>query len=95
MKRMPDSKTYLVRLHFAETKFDAPGQRVFNVDINGKPALHDFDILKEAGGKNKAMVREVAGILPDASNRVIIQFRKGGADEAKVNAIEIIPSHEQ
>lgn len=41
---------YLVRLHFAETypSVTAVGQRVFSVTIEGRPALTDFDVIREA-----------------------------------------------
>ncbi|HMF78363.1 MAG TPA: malectin domain-containing carbohydrate-binding protein [Bryobacteraceae bacterium] len=36
---------YLVRLHFAEIFFSQPGQRLFNVAVNGIPLLTNFDIV--------------------------------------------------
>jgi len=53
-----DNGRYLVRFHWAETYEDAAGTRVFTVQIEGKPAFADLDIWKEAGGKNRALVRE-------------------------------------
>ncbi|HEX2950275.1 MAG TPA: malectin domain-containing carbohydrate-binding protein, partial [Armatimonadota bacterium] len=35
------------------------GSRIFNVAINGTPALTDFDIFAEAGGANIAVVKDV------------------------------------
>ena len=90
MARLPAGYSYTVRLHFAETKFNSSGQRVFNVDINGQKVLTDFDIVEAAGGKDKAVIKEFAGVLPDSSNNIFIQFRRGRADEAKICAIEII-----
>ncbi|MDD4890345.1 MAG: malectin domain-containing carbohydrate-binding protein, partial [Phycisphaerae bacterium] len=54
--------TYTVRLHFAEMEDRAPGERVFNVSIQGKQVLTDFDVAKEAGGPRRSIVREFAGI---------------------------------
>lgn len=90
MAHLPAGYSYTVRLHFAETKFASAGQRVFNVDINGQKVLNDFDIVEAAGGKDKAVVKEFTGILPDSSNNILIRFRRGRADEAKISAIEII-----
>ena len=92
MKTLPPTQTYLARLHFAETKFDQAGQRKFQVEINGKRMLSDFDIFAEAGAKDKAVVKEFPGILPDANGNVVIRFLNGAADKAKVNGIEILPS---
>ncbi|WP_245632676.1 malectin domain-containing carbohydrate-binding protein, partial [Edaphobacter aggregans] len=35
--------SYTVRLHFAENYWTQPGQRVFNVSINGTQVLSNFD----------------------------------------------------
>src|SRR6266508_1708507 len=40
---------YVVRLHFAELFFNAPGVRRFNVAIQGAQALSNFDIYAQAG----------------------------------------------
>jgi len=60
---VPNGK-YSVRLHFAET-YDgvtSAGGRVFDVTIQGKTVLQDFDVFKEAGGAQKAVVREFKSI---------------------------------
>lgn len=48
---------YTVRLHFAETSFDRIGQRRFTVRLQDRPVLEALDVLKEAGGKYRALVR--------------------------------------
>ena len=85
-------KTYLVRLHFAETTFEAAGQRKFHVDMNGRRVLTDFDISAEAGGKDKAVVKDFPGIVPDASGHVVVTFTSGSADQPKISGIELIAS---
>ena len=84
------NKTYTVRLHFAETKFDVAGSRQFNVSINGKRVLNNFDIFAAAGGKNKAVVQEFKGIAPDASGDIVISFAVGSADQPKICGIEVL-----
>lgn len=83
-------RAYTVRLHFAESKF-AVGERKFNVDINGQRALTDFDIAAEAGGLNKAVVKDFPGIAPDPEGHIVIAFSLGSADQPKVCGIEILP----
>ena len=83
---------YTVRLHFAEAKYSKPGERKFNVDINGTAVLSDFDIYAEAGAKDKAVVKDFPNIAPGTDGKIIIKFHKGSADNAKINGIEIIPS---
>jgi streptogramin lyase len=87
-----------VRLHFNELYWGTPlagftggaGSRVFNVSVNGTPALTNFDIFQTAGAANKAIVEEVPATT-DASGNVTIQFSTV-TDNAMVNGIEIVPS---
>ncbi|BCM92593.1 exo-beta-D-glucosaminidase [Abditibacteriota bacterium] len=88
----PTGRSYIVRLHFAETTFDAAGARKFNVSINGNRVLSDFDVFAEAGGKNKAVVRDFPSINPDAEGHIVIAFGKGTADLPKISGLEIIPT---
>lgn len=78
-----------VRLHFAELKF-SPGERKFNVDINGRRVLTDFDIAAEAG-KGKALVKDFDSITADAGGNLVIALTKGAAEEPKICGIQIIP----
>ena len=55
-------RTYRVRLHFAELQDVKPGQRVFDVNIQGKTVIRNLDVVTEAGGPRSALVKEVAGI---------------------------------
>jgi Glycosyl hydrolase 2 galactose-binding domain-like/Exo-beta-D-glucosaminidase Ig-fold domain/Malectin domain/Glycosyl hydrolases family 2/Glycosyl hydrolases family 2, TIM barrel domain len=79
---------YTVRLHFAENRF-SPGGREFNVDINGRRVLHNFDIAAEAG-KDKALVKDFPSVAPDDDGHIVIAFRRGAADEPKVCGIQVI-----
>jgi len=56
---------YTVRLHFAEVLGAALGKRVFDVKIGSKTVLRGFDVVREAGGPNTAVVREFANIKAD------------------------------
>ena len=53
---------YTLRLHFVDTDNDAAGQRVFNVKLQGRTVLKNFDIVRDAGGPNVAVVKEFRGI---------------------------------
>ena len=90
-KPAPGPKGYLVRLHFGEIQVDAPGKRVFNVDINGKSALVNFDIFRAAGGNLKTIVKEIPGVVPDKVGNIVIDFRNGPAGDPMINAIEVLP----
>ncbi len=55
--------TYTVRLGFIEPTEDVrPGERVFDIKLQGKTVAENFDVLSEAGGPNKAIVKEFKGI---------------------------------
>ncbi|MCX5660257.1 MAG: PQQ-binding-like beta-propeller repeat protein [Planctomycetota bacterium] len=52
------TRTFTVRLHWAELEEIKPGQRVFDVKLQGETVLKDFDVVKEAGSPRKAVTRE-------------------------------------
>jgi hypothetical protein len=79
---------YIVDLHFAETFWTAPGQRLFNVLINGNQVLTNYDMFASAGGEFIATVESFA-VTADATGTITIQFVPGAADNPQVNGIEI------
>ena len=79
---------YIVDLHFAETFWTAPGQRLFNVLINGKQVLTNYDIFASAGGEFIATVESFA-VTADSTGTITLQFVSGAADNPQVNGIEI------
>jgi CubicO group peptidase (beta-lactamase class C family) len=79
-----------VRLHFAETRWTAAGQRVFHVSINGTRVLDSFDIFAAAGGADRAIVRELRAAA-DSSGRYVIRFDKV-TDAPLVSGIEVVRS---
>ncbi len=63
---------YKIRLHFAETEDIAPGDRVFDVVIQGKKVLENFDVVKEAKGLNRGISRELSGV--EITGQLIIEL---------------------
>ncbi|MEW6356588.1 MAG: PQQ-binding-like beta-propeller repeat protein [Planctomycetota bacterium] len=53
---------YTVRLAFADLDNTEPGERVFDIKLQGKVVAKNFDIVKEAGGGNRAVVKEFCEI---------------------------------
>jgi uncharacterized protein YegP (UPF0339 family) len=86
---------YRVKLHFAETFFDAAqgnggvGRRRFDVLVNGRTTLADFDIAREAGGSFRAVVKAIPDVQPEADGRIHLQF-VSRVNHACVNAVELI-----
>jgi len=63
---------YTVRLYFRDPANDQPGKRVFDIKVQDKVVAEDFDIVKETGGANIALVKEFRGIR--ATDRLTIEF---------------------
>jgi hypothetical protein len=82
---LPEGR-YVVRLHFAEGWVKGPGQRVFDVKINGKTVLDDFDIFEQAGGQRRAIHRDIA--VDVGGKGLTISFEKI-EDNPSINGIEI------
>jgi len=66
------TRSFTVRLYFAEPEDLKAGQRVFDVILQGKTVLSDLDVAKEAGGPNRLVDKTFRGIL--ASNDLTIQL---------------------
>jgi len=89
---------YTVRLDFSENFYNGPGQRTFNVAINGSPALANFDIEAAAGGMYRAVSRTL-NASADSSGTITIAFVNTtpgnvpghDAGGAKVDGIVISP----
>ena len=64
---------YTVRLGFAELEDAKPGERVFDIALQKKTALKAFDVVKEAGGPRKAVVKEFKGV--DVDDGLLIEFK--------------------
>jgi len=80
--------TYTVKLHFAELdKTVKPGQRMFDVKIQGKTALTNVDPVQAAGGTNRAVERTVTGIRVTDALTLELVPRSG---TPVLNAVEIV-----
>ncbi|MFV2066148.1 MAG: PQQ-binding-like beta-propeller repeat protein [Pirellulales bacterium] len=54
--------TYRVRLAFTAPAGDPPGQRVFDIRLQGKRVEENFDIAGSAGGAERALFKEFSGV---------------------------------
>ena len=89
--------TYELRLYFAETMFGplstlggGENSRVFNVQMNGKPMLTQFDIVEDAGASTADM-RVFKDVHPGADGNLRLDF-SGTIGLPVISGIEIIPS---
>jgi beta-galactosidase len=78
---------YTLTLTFVEPTF-AKGERVFDVLVNDKPVLSDFDIAAEAKGERASVIRS----LPvEASAAGLTVSFKGKTGKAIVSAVDLAP----
>jgi len=88
--------TYTVKLYFADLDADAkPGNRVFDVRLQGKTVLENFDVVAEAAGPSKALVREFKNI--SVADQLTLELTPKASDPSDaqmpiLNAIEIVRS---
>jgi endoglucanase len=86
---VPDGH-YTVKLHFAETYSDInyDGPRVFDVEIQGREALAEFDVAKEAGAVQKPVIKEFKEI--QVTDGVLSINFKARQQNPEINGIEIV-----
>jgi hypothetical protein len=78
---------YTVRLHWAETYVTGPGQRIFNVSIDGTQVLTNFDVFATAGGSYTALVENFYATA-NAAGQIVITF-SGIVQNPFISGIEI------
>jgi hypothetical protein len=78
--------TYTVTLKFAEIYYTSPGQRVFDVVLNGTTVYSRLDVFSAAGGGNTAP--DLAYPVSVSAGRLSIALI-GAVGLPKINAIEI------
>ena len=79
----PAPRSYTVRLHFSEPEILTAGSRLFDVALQGRRVLENFDIVKEAGGYRRALVKEFSGVLIEEA--LDVQFT--GSTESELGPI--------
>ncbi len=85
---VPDA-TYKVTLHFAETQWSGPGERRFNVSINNKPVLTNFDIFASAGAKNKAIEESFTVAADPLSGGIVVGLTAGSTGQPTISGIVV------
>ncbi|XP_022735326.1 probable leucine-rich repeat receptor-like serine/threonine-protein kinase At3g14840 isoform X1 [Durio zibethinus] len=77
--------TYNVSLHFAEIQFtddksfSSLGRRMFDVYIQGKRELNDFNIKDEAGGVGKPILKNFTAFVTDGTVNIRLQWAGKGS----------------
>ena len=81
-------RRYRIVARFTEPAATRRGERVFDVDVNGKTVLHKFDIFAAAGGKLKGVERTFDATAKDGF--LVITFRPSQG-QALVSSLAITP----
>ncbi|MEB3310438.1 MAG: malectin domain-containing carbohydrate-binding protein [Snowella sp.] len=79
--------TYLVNLNFAEIYWNAPGQRLFNVSLEGQTVLQNFDIWSQAGGQNIALTQSFEVTVSDGVLNLDFTTL---VDNAQITSLELL-----
>ncbi|KAL3849318.1 hypothetical protein ACJIZ3_011200 [Penstemon smallii] len=84
---------YTVNLHFAEIMFtddrtySSLGRRIFDVYIQGKLVLKDFNIEEEAGGVNRAIIRNFTAVITDTTLDIRFYWAGKGTNGIPVRGV--------
>ena len=88
-KEPMENATYTVKLFFTETINLESGDRLFDIIIQEKPVLSNFDIVKEATGAKRLIVKSFKGIK--VKDKLIIQCKSSTPGKPPLlNGIEMI-----
>jgi len=82
------ARRYRVIVRFTEPTATTAGERVFDIAVNGKTVLHNFDIYAAAGGKLKGIERSFDATAKDGF--LVITFRPSRG-QALVSSLSIAP----
>lgn len=78
---------FTVRLHFSEPDQKKIGQRVFDITLQGKLVIQDFDIARESAGRPVALQREFETVSSDGTLKIEFAAKAG---RAVLSGVEII-----
>ena len=82
---------YTLKLHFVEGDPNVQaGGRLFNVLVNGTPALSNLDVYAMAGGMGKALDQSLPVTVPAGGGSVTVSFQSVNYT-AMVSALELVP----
>ncbi len=83
--------TYNVQLHFADTSSSAIGQRQFNVSLNNKNVLTNFDIFAATRARNKAIEESFTTAADPLSGAIVINLTPGASGQPIISGIVVNP----
>ncbi|HJT87169.1 MAG TPA: malectin, partial [Bryobacteraceae bacterium] len=84
--------TYNVTLKFAELEVTQPGQRMFNVYLNGQQVLQNFDVVAAAGAWQTAVDKEFPVNVTNGAIQIRLQNVRWGAELAGFQISLVTPA---
>jgi outer membrane protein assembly factor BamB len=81
------NRSFTIRLFFVSDSAATPSDNVFNVIVQGKDVLRDFDVAQAAGEKEKMIVKEFKGIQAGRDLSVTFASTKG---RTSISGLEIV-----
>ncbi|MGH9585677.1 MAG: malectin domain-containing carbohydrate-binding protein [Acidobacteriaceae bacterium] len=81
---------YKATLHFLDSSFNTPGERLFNVFCNGRTLLRNFDVVKESGGQDKMLPLSFDHLRLNAQGKLVFRFVPVRSYSV-LRAIEVVP----
>jgi hypothetical protein len=87
VSRMPRENEYRIVMHFAELADIKPGERTFDVHVGGQQIIESLDVVREAGGRNRAITRECRAKGNSGTLRISLVPRRS---QPILNGIEIV-----
>jgi len=68
---------YSVHLYFSELEENETGDRVFDISIQGRKVLENFDIISETGKEDKELIKSFSGIKAGKSLKIEMEAKQG------------------
>jgi hypothetical protein len=79
---------YTVQLYFAELENKQASERVFDIKLQGKTVIDNFDVVKEAGASYKAVVREFRDV--QVKENLVIELIPKDGEVSSMNRAPIL-----
>jgi hypothetical protein len=73
----------------------SPGQRVFNIRLQNRRVMTDFDILRAAGGQNRGVKLEFKNVLVGKTLQINLDKTPASELEPVLSGVEIVFEREQ
>jgi len=86
-----ENRAYRVRLIFSEPEDLGPGERLFDIALEGEKVLESLDVIQEAGGKDRVLVKEFESVPAGSSLQIELIPVVG---RTLLSGIEVIASDE-